>query len=123
METLEKEPVKIRGKGNTIFTIHPYKNEGQWMFDDETKDVLRESFVAGADDLLDLVCKGAEKCTALFSSRVFPSHDLTLKLVKGAEEGSGDYYCEELKHNLWLCSCMTKYWSEPPENIYVQIKI
>lgn len=114
---------ELMKKGNTIFTIFPYKLEGQWLFDDKQRDVYREAFVAGADDMLDLVCKGAEKCTALFSASKFPDHDLTLKLVEGYSDGSGDYFCEELKHNLWLCSCLKSYFPTPPESIFLKIKM
>ena len=121
--TTEKISSRIKGKGNTIFTIHPYKHMNGWYFDDESRDVYKEAFVAGADDLLDLVCKGATKCIALFSAEKFPDHDLTLVLIEGHETGSGDYHCVELKHDLWLCSCLSKYFDKPPLNIYVKIKV
>lgn len=113
----------VKGRGNTIFTIFPYKLNDCWMFDDEERDIYRELFVSRADDLLELVCKGAEKCTAIFSAKIFPDHDLTLSLVKAYEDGSADYYCQELKHDLWLCSCLKSFLSPQPPMIYLKIKI
>lgn len=121
--TPSKSPETGKGKGNTIFTIFPYIDRKQWLFDDADRDVYKEAFVAGADDLLDLVCKGADKCTVLFSASEFPNHDLTLSLIEAYKDGSADYYCLELKHNLWLCSCLAKYMNPPPENIYLKIKV
>lgn len=125
METIfkEKAPLEKIVKGNTIFTIFPYKLNGGWYFDDEHRDLHQEAFVAGADDLLDLVCKGAEKCIAIFSATPFPNYDLTLTLVKEYEDGSGDYYCTELKHDLWLCSANQKYFIGVQKHIYLKIKL
>jgi hypothetical protein len=38
---------------NQIIVIHPYKYEGQWVFDDEAVGLRREAFVAGADKIID----------------------------------------------------------------------
>ena len=116
-------PLKELTKANTIFTIFPYKLQGQWLFDDKNKGLDREAFVAGADDMLDLVCKGANKCVALFSSSKFPDYDLTLTLLEEYPDGSGDFYCEELKHNLWLCSANQKYFTGVPKTIFLKIKL
>lgn len=110
-----------KGKANAIFTIFPYKHNGQWMFDDKERDVLREAFVAGADDLLDLICQGAEKCTAIFSAGKFPDAMFTLRLIEKDDYGS-TYYCEELSHDLWLCPCLWVYINPSPETIYLKIK-
>lgn len=124
METaLDQTIFKPKGAGNSIFTIFPYKKQGQWMFNDDARDVYEESFVAGADGLLDLVCKGADKCKAIFSAEKFPNYDLTLALIEGHETGSGDYFCPELKHDLWLCSCLGRYFEKPPKTIYVSISV
>lgn len=110
-----------RGIGNSIFTIHPYKKEGQWQFDDPSRDVYNEAFVAGADDLLDILTDGANKCTAMFSENSFPDHQLALILKKTDETGS-DYYCEKYNHNLWLCPALYLYYPKAPQNIYLKIK-
>jgi len=53
MKTLE--PPKINK--NSIFTIFPYKESSSWVFDDERVGLYKEALVAGADLLLDKICK------------------------------------------------------------------
>lgn len=119
MNTKTRNSTKI--VGNSIFTIFPYKEQGQWMFDDEQKGLYKEAFVAGADDLLDKLCEGAEKCTAMFSSSSFPDHQISMILQHSDEEGS-DYYCEKFDHNLWLCPALFKYFPTAPRAIFLKIK-
>ena len=38
---------------NAIMVIHPYKHEGMWVFDDESVELVREPFVAGADEIIE----------------------------------------------------------------------
>jgi hypothetical protein len=35
---------------NSIHVIHPYKHAGVWAFDDPAVGLVREPFVAGADN-------------------------------------------------------------------------
>ena len=38
---------------NAICVIHPYKDQGTWVFDDPAVDLVKEPFVAGADEIID----------------------------------------------------------------------
>jgi hypothetical protein len=38
---------------NSVFVIHPYKYYGGWVFDDPAVGLVREAFVAGADDVIE----------------------------------------------------------------------
>ena len=106
---------------NALFTITPYKHEGQWVFDDESRELDKEPFVAGIDDILDTVANGATKLTVIFSSAPFPGASLTLTRLR--EEMDGNWYqCEELGMEGWLCPAMFKYFTSAPDKIYVQFK-
>lgn len=115
---MEKLLTKLK---NTIFTIYPYKDRGQWVFDDEATGLNKEAFVAGADTLLDKVCQGKEKCIAIFSPNPFPDHDFVLNKIEEDEFGTS-FYCEKYKQELWLCPAMWLYMSPSPSQIFVKIK-
>ncbi|MEH1853008.1 MAG: hypothetical protein V7L11_15380 [Nostoc sp.] len=38
---------------NSIMVIHPYKFGEMWVFDDENVSLVREPFVAGADEIIE----------------------------------------------------------------------
>ncbi|QEG37175.1 DUF6717 family protein [Bythopirellula goksoeyrii] len=112
---------------NSITIIKPYKWEGQWVFDDERVDLVKEPFVAGADTLIDVAVERKEIANAeqgfllLFSASAFPSADLRLEWVR--EEASGNVYkwADEGMEG-WLCPALLKYFESPPAELYVQLK-
>lgn len=107
-------------KGNALFTIFPYKKNSTWMFDDESRGLLMEPFVAGADTLLDKVCGGKHEITAIFSPTEFPDHDFVIEKTGGDESGT-DYYCEKYNHKLWLCPALFCYITPAPAKLFVKI--
>ena len=60
---------------NSILVIHPYKNDGVWVFDDPQAGLVQEPFVAGADVILDriaeIVGNPRQGLTILFSANRF----------------------------------------------------
>lgn len=107
---------------NSLFAIFPYKEGGMWVFDDERVGLIKEPFVAGADTLLDMVCKGKDKIGVIFSNVEFPDKQLTLTMID--EEGEGtNYYCTEMNHYLWLCPALNLYYKESPKKLFLKIKI
>ena len=118
---------------NAIHMIHPYKSDGVWMFDDKRKNISREPFVSGADEILDFISEYEQKCVLLFSGDRFPG--CTFRLNKTYDEGKGAWYslcqlaqnknCKDItniKHG-WLCAVVTYYFNgSVPKEIYVQVK-
>ena len=110
---------------NFLRVIFPYKDEGQWMFDDAATGLVREPFVYGIDTMLDLLTKqipGAERgVKALFSDRPFPQ---SIELVRVREELGGQWYRCPVLENMegWLCPALFKYFAEAPERIYVKLE-
>ena len=118
---------------NAIHMIHPYKSDGVWMFDDPQKNVSKEPFVSGADEILDFISGYEQKCILLFSGDRFPG--CTFRLNKTYDEGKGAWYtlsqlalnkdCKDItniKHG-WLCAVVTYYFNgDVPQEIYVQVK-
>lgn len=108
----------ITKDNNSLYIIYPYKQNGIWMFDDKERDIKGEAFVAGADTVLDKLCKGRVDCTIVFSHIKFPSAKLTAKYISGDITSGTDYYCPEVEQNLWLCPTLGAYYNYSPEIIY-----
>ena len=110
---------------NQIQVLRPYKWWGQWVFDDESTDLVREPFVAGADTMIDVITKHIPNASKgfllLFSSGPFPGHQAMLAWQR--EEMDGNVYLwEEANMEGWLCPALLKYFALAPREIYLQVK-
>lgn len=110
---------------NAIMVIHPYKNLGQWVFDDATTGLVEEPFVSGADTIIERMVQpipdAEEGFTLIFSALPFPGYQLQLDWHN--EEMGGNWYrAEALEMDGWLCPALFKYFLTAPANIYAQFK-
>ena len=108
---------------NAIMVIKPYKWNGMWVFDDENTELVREPFVSGADDIIDIMVRdieGAESGFGLTFSHVpFPNHDL--ELIRRQEEAEGWWYeSPVLGMEGWLCPALFLYFEEAPVRLYAK---
>ena len=110
---------------NAINVIAPYKHHGMWVFDDQRVGLLQEPFVSGADTMIDRVVADLPNpehgFTLVFSATPFPGHQYRLDWRR-AEGGGNWYYAEQLGMEGWLCPALLRYFSEPPKELYVQIR-
>jgi hypothetical protein len=110
---------------NAINIIAPYKYHGMWVFDDPRVGLVQEPFVSGTDTMIDRVVAeisdAQQGFTLIFSSGSFPGHQFRLEWRRA--DGSGNwYYSQDLDMEGWLCPALLRYFSEPPKEIYVQVK-
>jgi len=110
---------------NQINVIAPYKYLGMWVFDDPKVGLMQEPFVGGADNILDLMVRevpGASNgFVLLFSGGSFPGSQYRFEWR--GPEGSGNlYYSTEMDAEGWLCPALLKYFEQPPEELFVQVK-
>ena len=108
---------------NSLFIIVPYRHTGTWVFDDSSRGLSKEPFVAGMPELIDQLVAdipNADKGFRLtFSAQEFPGYED--KLVWKREEASGSwYYSETFKAEGWLCPALFKYFRQAPKTIYVK---
>jgi len=110
---------------NSIMVIHPYRDKGLWVFDDETTGLVKEPFVAGADIVIDLMTQAIPNAdkgfNLIFSATAFPGHELELKWLR-EDQGGNWYYSDKLGMEGWLCPALFKYFEEAPNKLFVQFK-
>jgi uncharacterized protein DUF6717 len=59
--------------------------------------------------------------TMMFSAEAFPGHQFRLEWRR--TEGNGNwYYSPQLDVEGWLCSALFRYFSEPPKELFVQVR-
>ena len=106
---------------NSIRIIKPYKFAGTWVFDDDNTNLVREPFVEGADDIIDVMTSPIEEAeegfALIFSAQQFPG--ATLELLRTREEFGGWWYrSETLDMEGWLCPALFLYFEEAPEKLF-----
>lgn len=110
---------------NVIRAIHPYKWQGLWVFDDADVGLVKEPFVSGADEVMDILTAALPEAetgfTLLFSDRPFPGHHAVFERRR-EEHGGWWYYSPALDKEGWLCPALFRYFEEAPEKLYAQFK-
>lgn len=127
-----KQYLKLVYMSNSIHIISAYIHDGQWVFDDASRELDKEPFVAGADTVIDLMSgrvddDSIDKCTLIFSHIPFPSHQYKA-VHKHSDKYDGNTYTfvvpqtNEPIMDFWLCPALLKFYDEAPSEIYVQCK-
>lgn len=106
---------------NSIGVIFPYKYEEVWVFDDEAVGLVKEPFVSGMPQIIELLTRNipeSNKGFALFFSKTpFPTYQVKLEW-KREEYGGNWYFWQEKNLEGWLCPALFKYFDETPSEIY-----
>lgn len=109
-----------------IKVIAPYKFKGQWVFDDAATGLMRESFVAGADDVIQSIANPIPKSergfVLLFSHEPFPGHTHSLTRKRKQHGVGTDYVCDQTRQQAWLCPALFNYFAKAPQRLYAQGK-
>jgi hypothetical protein len=113
------------GMKNSICVIKPYLWEGMWVFDDPAVGLVKEPFVGGVPEMIQLATRDIPQAergfVAVFSAGHFPDARIVLDWVR--EEGSGNVYrWPETGQEGWLCPALLKYFDRPPAKLYVQVR-
>ena len=118
----------LKGKATktVIQVIYPYLFNETLVFDDESKELVKEAFVAGSDAMIILTAIRAgynyqdlEKPFPLqFSDKYFPNSVKAERLsMKEYPCPSGRWYSVN-GTDCWLCDATLCYFEEHPENIF-----
>ena len=113
----------VAPSSNAIMVIAPYDYDGTWVFDDAAAGLVREPFVAGVPEMIDVLVKDIPDAKRgfrlLFSANPFPSHEKKLTWLRGDSQGSY-YRLDDPPMEGWICPAMFKYYRSPPQHIYVK---
>ena len=108
---------------NALRVIAPYKHAGTWVFDDERLGLVREPFVAGVPEMIDVLVREIPDATngfrLLFSAQAFPGHQHMLTWTRGDDVGNF-YRLDDPPMEGWLCPAMFRYYPKPPAEIFVK---
>ncbi|MCA1809538.1 MAG: hypothetical protein LC725_08840 [Lentisphaerae bacterium] len=115
------EPVEATS--NSLLVIAPYKHAGTWVFDEPSRGLKQEPFVAGIPQMMDKLVADIPDADQgfrlIFSAQEFPGY--THKLEWKRKDTSGNwYYCPQFNEEGWLCPALFKFFKEAPKDIYVK---
>ena len=106
---------------NAISVIFPYKYQGQWVFDGESKGLEKEPFILGIDQIIDkataLIPNADRGFKLLFSPEPFPKYAVKLEWRR-QESGGNWYWCPQYETEGWLCTALYRWFDEAPLEIY-----
>ncbi|MCA9261948.1 MAG: hypothetical protein KDA61_22175, partial [Planctomycetales bacterium] len=108
---------------NSLMVIAPYRHHGTWVFDDASAGLVKEPFVGGVPEMIDLLVADiphAEKGFRLiFSAQAFPGFQKRLDWLRG--DSLGNFYAlDDPPLEGWICPALFKYYAEPPKHLYVR---
>src|SRR5262249_8597587 len=111
---------------NALRIINCYRYCDTWVFDDPAVDLVREPFVAGVPEILDLLRSQhgitGERFNIIFSPIPFPGYHARARWER--EEEGGNWYSPEADGQTltgWLCPALLKYFPKAPKEIYVKV--
>ena len=106
----------------SIFVISPYLSRGTWVFDDPSRGLIAEPFVAGRPELInDLVAgipRAREGFRLIFSAKRF--HGTQASFIRGRTETAGTWYMSDDGREGWLCPALFQYFSIAPAELFVR---
>ena len=108
---------------NALIVIAPYRHAGTWVFDDPGARLVREPFVAGVPEMIDVLVRDIPGATngfrLLFSAQPFPGYQKKLSWLRG-DMGGNYYKMEEPAMEGWICPAMFRYYQTAPKELYVK---
>ena len=108
---------------NALMVIVPYRHAGTWVFDDLSARLVREPFVAGVPEMIDVLVRDIPGATngfrLLFSAQPFPGYQKKLTWLRG-DMGGNYYRMEEPPMEGWICPAMFRYYRAAPKELYVK---
>ncbi|MEJ2044511.1 MAG: hypothetical protein P8X89_14685 [Reinekea sp.] len=108
---------------NALMVIFPYLYEGMWVFDDPDTNLVKEPFVFGIPEMINVLTKNTPDAIngfkLIFSLKPFPGYQEHLNWVREDYEGNW-YQLEGRNMEGWLCPALYKYFDKAPKNIFVK---
>lgn len=119
--------IQMRFRGmvmkNSIIVIFPYSYKGAWVFDDSATGLVKEPFICGMSEIINVLVKDIPNANSgfklLVSATPFPGFGA--KLDWSLADYGGNWYCWHEKEMAgWLCPALYKYFSEAPKELFLK---
>ncbi|QDT69998.1 hypothetical protein MalM25_29420 [Planctomycetes bacterium MalM25] len=122
-----------RAPQNSLLVLAPYQYNGAWVFDDDRVGLVREPFVAGVPEMIDVLVEDidepAEGFRLTVSANPFPGYEAKLGWLRGDRQGN--YYQldeppawmseeDDVPEECWICPALFKYYDSAPKALYVK---
>jgi len=108
---------------NALIVIAPYRHADTWVFDDSKAGLVREPFVAGVPEMIDVLTRDIPDATngfrMLFSAQPFPGYQKKLTWLRG-DMGGNYYKMDDPAMEGWICPAMFRYYQAAPKELYVK---
>lgn len=115
--------LSARPPQNSILVIAPYEYNGAWVFDDERAGLVREPFVGGVPEMIDVLVAdipdAKQGFRLTFSALPFPGYEKKLTWLRG-DMGGNYYRLDDPPLEGWICPALFKYYQRPPPELYVK---
>ena len=109
--------------GNSIVIIMPYRYGATWVFDDAQAGLVREPFVGGVPQMIDVLVTNIPDAASgfrlYFSAAPFPGYQKKLTWTRGNAQGNY-YHLDAPPMEGWLCPSLLKYYPGAPKELYVK---
>lgn len=104
-----------------MLVIFPYQFAENWVFDDQNVGLVKEMFVGGIPEIIDVLVAdipdAAISFKMLFSAQPFPQYQAELSWLR--EECGGNWYeWRERQMQGWLGPTLCRYFEVVPDKLY-----
>ena len=108
---------------NAIQVIQPYWYSGTWVFDDPVTGLVREPFVSGVPEMIDVLVRDIPDARSgfrlLFSAAPFPGFQKRFTRLR-SDFGGVWYRSDDPPMEGWLCPALFQYFQEAPEQLFAR---
>ena len=110
-----------------VHVINLYRQGSVWGFDDSHLGLVFEPFVCGASEAIQLLVDSHPKLINKDTPKVIFGEKLgefDAEINKIADEGSSATYelsILDMKHSLWLCPVLSRFFMSPPNKIQLKL--
>lgn len=108
---------------NSLLSIHIYRYNNLWVFDDPDVGLVKEPFISGIDTMISHYVNllQLDECgfTVIFSTSPFPEYHTELQWDYHSMDGNW-YRSVELDFSGWLCPAMYLYFNDAPDKLFIK---
>lgn len=110
----------------TLHELEVYPTGCGWAFDDPRREIVREPFVEGMPQIIDLLIEESSFPRALFTlgicDQLYSGAQISLTYDR-SEAGGAWYTCPQYDLSGWFSHRLYDYYDAPPQTLYLATKV